>query len=148
MRTLSILLLSSFLVAQEPGPLDLRANLGSDPAARIHLAPPGCWDALVLGSPSPPQEAPDRTIAGATVEVWDLAPRESPRREALAFYLEGLRDRLARSFAAPPPSHGKIELAELVFSDPSSPQKLDLTKVTSMQNRFNRLPPSGSPVRR
>lgn len=148
MRPLPVLLLSSLLVAQEPGPLDLRTDLGCDPAVRIRLAPSGCWDALILGGPLRPQGAPDGAIAGATVEVWDLALRESPRRQAFAFYLEDLRDRLARSFAAPPPSQGQIELAELVFSDPSSPQKLDLTKVTSMQNRFNRLPPSGSPVRR
>ena len=32
-------------------------------------------------------------------------------------------------------------------SDPSQPQKLDLTKVKAMQERFNRLPPNRSTVR-
>jgi hypothetical protein len=34
-----------------------------------------------------------------------------------------------------------------MVSDPSNPQKLDLTRVQSMQERFNRLPPNGSLAR-
>ena len=147
MRALACLLLPALLAAQEPGPaLDLHTELGTDPHARIRLAPPGCWDGLLLGAARPVKPA-RRGVAGATVEVWDLALREAPDRATFGLYLEGLRSRLARGFAAPPPSHGKLELAELVGSDPSSPQKLDLTKVKSMQERFNRLPPNGSPVR-
>jgi hypothetical protein len=34
-----------------------------------------------------------------------------------------------------------------MLSDPSNPQVLDLTKVKSMQDRFNVLPPNGSPLK-
>lgn len=147
MRALPCLLLPTLLAAQEARPLlDLRTELGADPLGRIVLAPPGCWDGLVLGAARSAKPV-RRGAAGATVEVWDLAYRETPGHVAFGLYLEDLRARLSRGFAAPPPSHGKLELAELVGSDPSSPQKLDLTKVKSMQERFNRLPPNGSPVR-
>lgn len=147
MRAFACLLLPALLAAQEPDPiLDLRTELGTDPHARIHLTPPGCWDGLLLGVARPVKPA-RRGVPGATVEVWELALREAPDQATFDLYLEDLRSRLSRGFAAPPPSHGKVELVELVGSDPSSPQKLDLTKVKSMQERFNRLPPNGSPVR-
>lgn len=49
--------------------------------------------------------------------------------------------------AVPPPKHQALELSEIMQNDPSTPQKLDLTKVKSMQDRFNRNPPNGSPVK-
>jgi hypothetical protein len=142
------LLLAPALAAQGPGGwgLDLRTELGTEPTAQIRLAPPGCWDGLLLGATRPVKPA-RRGVAGATVEVWDLADRAALRREAFSLYLGALRDRLSRALTLPPPSHGRIELSELMGSDPSQPQKLDLTKVKSMQDRFNRLPPNGSPVR-
>jgi hypothetical protein len=150
MRLLCCLLFPAFLAAQR-GPLDLSLDLytglGADPLAQICLAPPGCWDGLVAGMATRPPKSTARTPAGATVEVWDLAYRDRPRHEAFGLYLDGLRERLSRAFAAPPPRHGAIELSDLVSSDPSNPQKLDLTKVKSMQDRFNRLPPNGSPVK-
>ena len=149
MRLLCCLLFPAFLAAQEGPvnlPLDLHTDLGTDPLARIHLAPAGCWDGLVLGAAARPARPSPRPPGGATVEVWDLAYRDLPRHEAFGFYLAGLRERLSRAFTAPPPSHGTLELSELVSSDPSNPQRLDLTKVKSMQDRFNRLPPAGSPV--
>ncbi len=81
------------------------------------------------------------------MEVWDLLPPSSPRREAFSLYLGSLRERLSRAFAQPPPKLQALELSEIMLSDPSNPQKLDLTKVKSMQDRFNRLPPNGSPVK-
>lgn len=150
MRLLCCLLFPAFLAAQS-GPvdlsLDLHTGLGADPLAQIRLAPAGCWDGLVAGMAARPAKPAARTPAGATVEVWDLAYRSLPRREAFGLYLDGLRERLSRAFTAPPPSHGALELSDLVSSDPSNPQKLDLTKVKSMQDRFNRLPPNGSPVK-
>jgi hypothetical protein len=80
------------------------------------------------------------------VEVWDLAYPDPPRREAFTLYLQGLKDRLTQAFAAPPPSHGTIELGDIMQSDPSQPQRLDLTRVRSMQDRFNP-PPRVAPVR-
>jgi hypothetical protein len=54
---------------------------------------------------------------------------------------------LSKAWELPLPSHQSLELSEIMLSDPSSPQKLDLTKVKSLQDRFNVLPPNGSPVR-
>ncbi|WP_243382026.1 hypothetical protein [Geothrix alkalitolerans] len=138
-------ILTPFLAAQEVGTLDLRTDLGTDPIVHLRLVHPGCWDSLILHAAPQPLRAPQRGDAGATVEVWDLAYQDTPRREAFNLTLKALRDRLIRAFAAPPPSHGKIELSELVASDPSNPQQLDLTKVQSMQERFNP-PPRTSPA--
>jgi len=146
------LLLPWLLVFQEPEPiqqgtLDLRTELGADPALRIRLAPPGCWDGLLLG-PSPRLAAiHQRRLAEATVEVWDLLPPSSPRREVFGLYLGSLRERLSKAWLAPPPKHQAIELSDIMANDPSTPQKLDITKVKSMQERFNRLPPHGSSVK-
>ena len=151
MRTLTCLLLSSTLAAQAPGPGFERppnygsALLGAHLAASIQLTPPGCWDGLLLGAA---QRPPQRRLGSeATVEVWDLLPPGSPRREAFSLYLGGLQERLSRAFAQPPPKLQALELNDIMQSDPSQPQKLDLTKVKSMQERFNRLPPNGSRVK-
>ncbi|WP_243317570.1 hypothetical protein [Geothrix paludis] len=139
-------ILTPFLAAQEVGTLDLHTDLGTDPIVHLRLVQPGCWDSLVLHAAPRALRTPQRDPAEATVEVWDLAYRDTPRREAFTLTLKALRDRLVRAFAAPPPSHGKIELSELVSSDPSNPQQLDLTKVQSMQERFNP-PPRTPPMR-
>jgi hypothetical protein len=81
------------------------------------------------------------------VEVWDFALRESPRAAAFGFFLGTLRQRLSKAWELPPASHQALELSEFMLSDPSNPQKLDLTKVKSLQERFNALPPNGSPVK-
>jgi hypothetical protein len=145
------LLLASLLAAQGAGgpglSLDLRTDLGSDSMAQVRLTPPGCWDGLLLGAATPPARPWPRRPAEATVEVWDLALRESPRQEAFGLYLGALRKRLSKALELPPPSHQSIELSEFMLSDPSNPQKLDRTRVESMQERFNKLPPNGSPVK-
>ncbi|HEX7552760.1 MAG TPA: hypothetical protein VF378_04355 [Geothrix sp.] len=152
MRTLIGLLLPGLLIAQEPAlvhgaPVGLQRSLGMDPASRIQLAPPGCWDQLLLGSVSRPAPPARRGTAEATVEVWDFALRESPREVTFGFFLGTLRQRLSKAWELPPSSHQALELSEIMLSDPSSPQKLDLTKVKSLQDRFNVLPPNGSPVK-
>ena len=81
------------------------------------------------------------------MEVWDFAPREAPRDGAFGLFLGNLRQRLSKAWELPPASHQALELSEIMLSDPSSPQKLDLTRVKSMQDRFNVLPPNGSPVK-
>jgi hypothetical protein len=113
----------------------------------IQLTPPGCWDQLLLGSIARPTPPARRRPAEATVEVWDFALRESAREATFGFFLGTLRQRLSRAWALPPPSHQALELSEIMLADPSNPQKLDLTKVKSLQERFNALPPNGSPVR-
>ena len=99
MRPLCCLLLASILAAQAPGPgpeglPDHWSALGADPVAGIQLTPPGCWDGLLLGAT--PGTAKRRSGSEATVEVWDLLPPGSPRREAFSLYLGGLRERLSR----------------------------------------------------
>ena len=152
MHLLPCILLPSILAAQEPAPLrelelDLRTELGSDPASGIRLAPRGCWDGLILSAASRPTLPARQRQAEATVEVWDLALRESPRERTFWFFLGDLRNSLSRALELPPPKHQAIELSEFMATDPGAPQNLDLTKVKSMQDRFNRLPPNGSPVR-
>lgn len=153
MRVLFCLLLPVLLTAQgkEAGrnlELDLRTDLGSDPARQLRLAPPGCWDGLLLGTVPRPVKQLRRGVPGATVEVWDLASKDSERAASFALYLEGLKKRLSKAMEVPPPNHGTLELGDFMQSDPTQPQKLDLTKVKSMQERFNQLPPNGSPVNR
>ncbi len=152
MRILIGLLLPGLLTAQEPvpatgSPMALRKSLGVMPDALIQLAPPGCWDQLILGSVFQPAPPARRGLAEATVEVWDVALRESTREAIFGFFLGTLRQRLSRAWELPPASHQALELSEIMLGDPSSPQKLDLTKVKSLQDRFNALPPNGSPVR-
>ena len=150
MRALLRVLLAPALVLHGQSPavisLDLRTALETEPAAGIQLAPRGCWDGLLLGA-ARPLPSPRRGAPGATVEVWDLAYRPAAKAVTFGAYLDSLRERLSQGLAAPPPTHGEIELGEFMYSDPSRPQLLDLTKAKSMQNRFNRLPPNGSPAR-
>ena len=152
MRALTCLLLSCCLAAQEAASIPIRTlemstELGTDPATRIHLAPSGCWNGLILGAAVRPAPPTRRGGAEATVEVWDLLPPSSPRQEAFWLYQTTLRERLSKAWLAPPPSHGFIELGEIMQNNPSEPQKLDITKVKSMQERYNRMPPNGSPVK-
>ncbi|BDU70375.1 hypothetical protein GETHOR_24760 [Geothrix oryzae] len=151
MNALSCLLLPLALAAQEPPALglalDVRTELGGDPMAGIRLAPRGCWDGLLLGSPPRPLPPASRRAPEATVEVWDIALQEPPRHRAFRLFLGDFRARLNRALAIPPFSHGAIELGEFMMSDPSQPQWLDSVKVRSLQERFNRQPPHGSPVR-
>lgn len=151
MRGLICFLLPVFLAAQEPAPgltLDLRTDLGSDSTADLRLVQRGCWDRLILGATVRPVQPARRRAAEATVEVWDWAlPEASQREQSFGLYLDVLQQRLSRAFAVPPPKHQALELSEIMQNDPSTPQKLDLTKVKSMQDRFNRNPPNGSPVR-
>lgn len=132
-------------LGQEASPL-LRRELGRDSLADIRLTTRGCWDGLIGLAPRslPPKRRP---LGEATVEVWDTAPQDGNRAMAFTLYLDTLRQRLSRAFEAPPPGHAAIELGELMLSDPGNPQKLDITRVKSMQERYNRLPPSGSPVK-
>ncbi len=148
---LASLLLAPILAAQGQGSLDLsldlHTELGADPAALIRLAPPGCWDGLFQGLvPRPPTVHP-RRLAEATVEVVDFLPTGWLRRETFLEHQTLFRERLLKAFALPPPKLQSLELSEFMQSDPTQPQKLDLTKVKSMQDRFNRLPPGGSPVK-
>jgi hypothetical protein len=146
------LLLSGLLSAQDlvpvtGSPAELRESPGLTQPPLIQLAPPGCWDQLLLASASRPTPPGRRRPAEALVEVWDFALRESPREVSFSFFLGTLRQRLSKAWQLPPASHQALELSEIMLSDPSNPQKLDLTKVKSLQERFNALPPNGSPVR-
>ena len=145
MRSLLCLLLLSPLAGQGAAghswpDVALRTELGSDSLAQVQLAPSGCWDELLLGAGPRDLQAKQGRTAQATVEVWGIAFRETPREEAFSFQQRSFLKSLARAFEQPPPSHGTIELMALMLSDPGHPEKLDLTKVQSMQDRFNRVP--------
>jgi len=152
MRIPCWLLFAPILAAQVPDPaqalaLDLRTGLGGDSLALIQVAPPGCWEGLLLGTSLRPEQPVQQRTGEASVEVWDLALRESSRNTAFSLYLGTLRQRLSKALQLPPPKHQALELSDIMQSDPSNPQKLDLTKVKSLQDRFNVLPPNGSPVK-
>lgn len=117
--------------------------LGSDPLQQVRLAPPGCWDALVLGS------LRNRPAGrnGATVEVWDFISAEGDRAARFRAQQGDLRQRLLQAWAVPPPTHGQLDLADFMAVAASQPQKLDLGRAKALQDRFNRLPPAGSPVK-
>lgn len=117
--------------------------LGTDPAAQVQLAPPGCWDALVLGT----SRARPAGRGEATVEVWGFLEPEGERASRFRAHAGDLKQRLQRAWTLPPPSHGQLDLADFMAVEASRPQKLDLGRVKALQDRFNRLPPSGSPVK-
>ncbi len=149
MRAILGLLLPLSLAAQGTGvelSLDLHPRLGSDPLAAITLIQSDSWNGLLLGSPTAPLKQSRQTTPGKTVEVWDFALHESPLGMGFRLLRSDLREKLSRAWEAPPVKHQSLELNDFMQSDPSNPQELDLTRVRSMQERFNRLPPSGSPV--
>ncbi len=147
MRLLSILLVCLPLAAQEVAGLPevhpgFRSRFDTDPLTRVQLVTPGCWEGLRLSAARPPLPAPQRRTGQATVEVWDLAYQETPRQEAFSLYRKDLRKSLTRAMEQPPSRHAAIELGELMLSDPAHPERLNLTRVQSMQERFNRPPGS------
>jgi hypothetical protein len=141
------LLLASSLLAQAPEAyvLDLEGHLGDEAASQIQFAPPGCFEGLMVGAlrPTPPKVL---RPGEATVEVWDLALRDDPVQERQRLFLRSLQAHTAQALQFPPPSHGALDLAAFMTSNPARPQLLDLSRVRSLQDRFNRLPPNGSPV--
>jgi len=148
------LLLSLPLSAQAQPPsalrLDFKTFLGRDPLSQIQLNYPGCWDGLLLGAKAPHRITSKRGQAGATVEVWDLLPPESPRQETLRLFRSDLAQRLARAFAAPPADNAQVDLAILMgcVAAQGNAAGVDMTMVQSLQERYNAMPPNGSPVRR
>jgi hypothetical protein len=127
--------------------LDLRTTLGTEPASAITLVPPGIWDGLFLASRAPARPAAKRRgRAEATVEVSDFFLPTNARTEAFRLFAQDLRERIRRGFQAPPPSQGQIELGEFMAADPSRPDASNLGRAQSLQERYNRVPPNGSPV--
>ena len=147
-RALLPLLAALTLGAADPGlRLDLRTPLGSDPAARIVLVPPGLWYGPIRTAQAPVRPpARPRGTPGATVEVLDFLPPSDPRAEAFAGFVLALHQRLAEAFKSPPPDNASVDLGILMATDPDHPEALDPAMVRSLQGRFNALPPSGMPV--
>ena len=150
---------ASVVLAQgQAGPppwLDLSTAIGSDAATQIHLVPTGSWKGLMLSvkSGTAPSNSSTRTTpsrrrrkAEATVEVWDFAlPEESLRHEAFRLFREDLLLDIKRNWPLAPPSHGQIDLA--IRGGDGMGGGTDMAMVQSLQTRFNRLPPNGSPVK-
>jgi hypothetical protein len=152
MRGFLCLLLPMTLAAQAEGlvqgpVLELRTRLGSDPLARIQLAPQGCFLPATAQDPAPKTR---QHTGEATVEVWDFALRdESPREAGFRLFFGDLRQRLSRALAVPLPDHGQTELAILAgcVASQGNTVGVDMIMVQSLQERFNRCPPNGSPAR-
>ena len=144
MKALLMLLLAPALWAQEPGTSTL--GLGTAP---IDLAPPGCRERLLLsltqGATTPKQKPKAskcrRPVPEATVEVWDFAFQETLTHETFRLFQEQLLLSIRENWRFAPPSHGRIDLAIQAGGAGS-----DMKMAQSLQQRFNRLPPNGSPV--
>ncbi|WLT31217.1 hypothetical protein [Geothrix sp. PMB-07] len=152
MRPLPWILAPAFLTAQAPGAmeaptLDVRPQLGIDPAAQIQLVPAGSWAGLMLSVTTQPIHPPAsrrRRVAEATVEVWDVAFRETPRQETFRLFREALIQSLRGIWRLAPPSHSRIDAS--IRAGNGSGAGTDTAMVQSLQQRFNSLPPNGSPV--
>ncbi|MBI1751714.1 MAG: hypothetical protein HY014_11890 [Acidobacteria bacterium] len=151
MHPLPWLLAPVFLAAQGPSAEALalggRPPLGSDPAAQIQLVPTGSWAGLMLSVTAKPALAPPprrRRMAEATVEVWDVAFRETPRQETFRLFREALLQSIRGIWRFAPPSHGRIDAG--IRAGNGSGTGTDVAMVQSLQQRFNSLPPNGSPV--
>lgn len=154
MLRLSWFLTPSLLAAQAPGAapptepaLEARMPLGADPAAQIRLVPPGSWAGLMLSAaakPAAPPASRRRRVAEATVEVWDVAFRESPRQETFRLFREALIQSIRGIWRFAPPSHARIDAG--IRAGDGRGGGTDAAMVRSMQQRFNSLPPNGSPV--
>lgn len=152
MRRLLCLLFPVFLSAQEGGQglgltLNLKTALDEDPTSRIRLAPKGCWEGLLLRSASPSPPARKRKNE-AIVEVWDVAFQETPRQATFRLFRDALLQDIARALALPLASYAQQDLAIIggYVARHGSAAGVDNVVVQSLQNRFNALPPNGSPV--
>lgn len=151
MRPLPWFLTPAFLAAQmpatEPPSLGGRAPLGSDPAARIQLVPAGTWAGLMLSATARPVLAlpSRRRTLEATVEVWDVAFRETPRQETFRLFREALLQSIRSIWRFAPASHARIDAG--IRAGDGRGGGTDAAMVRSLQKRFNPLPPNGSPVR-
>lgn len=159
MRALIALIpLASTLLAQDmPRPrlwLDLSTTISSDPTAKIHLVPDGSWKGMLKSMTSghaasnsriPATPSRRHRRAEATVEVWDFAlPEESLRHESFRLFRGDLLLSIKRNWPFAPPSHGQIDAA---IRGGGNGTGSDMLMVQSLQQRFNRLPPNGSPVK-
>lgn len=132
-------------------------SLGVDPTAEIHLIPSGSLKGLWLRlgaetrdlapdpSSTPTTPARRHRMAQATVEVWDFAlPEEPPRQQTFRLFREVLLLSIKDNWRFAPPSHGHIDAA---IRGGGNGAGADMAMVKSLQQRFNSLPPNGSPVR-
>ena len=147
MKPLVLLLLAPALGAQQP----FTSSLGQEPVTRIDLAPAGCWEGLLLSArqgvsvPSQKPKASERTrIPEATVEILDFAYQETRAQETFRLFREQLLLNIRENWRFAPPSHGRMDLAIRGSGLPGKGN--DLAMVQSLHQRFNRLPPHGSPA--
>jgi len=81
----------------------------------------------------------------ATVEVWAFSFCESPREETFRLFREALLQSLQALWRFTPASHASIDAA--IRAGNGRGGGGDMAMVQSLQQRFNALPPNGSPVR-
>jgi hypothetical protein len=150
--------LASVLPAQDKADsrlwLDLYTTLGSELFEQIYLTPTGCWKGLLMNRtsgtalskpPIPAASSRRRRKAEATVEVWDFAlPEESTRYQGFRLFKEDLLLSIKENWRFAPPTHGQIDAA---IRGGGNGAGSDMAMVQSLQQRFNQLPPHGSPVK-
>lgn len=157
MRIIIALVAFAFALAaqSQAGPhlwLNLNTDIGSDSMAQIRLAPKGCWEGLLLSvaaaaAPQPPAPSSRRgRVAETTVEVWDVVFQETRFQETFRLFRDHLLQSIQQNWQFAPPSHGRIDAS--IRARDGSGAGTDMAMVQSLQQRFNALPPNGSPVRR
>jgi hypothetical protein len=151
-RSVILLSLASSLGAQDPTGtnlhLDLSTDLGSDPTAKVRLVPSGCWAGLMLSATAratPPMPSRRQRVAEATVEVWDIAYHETRSQETFRLFKENLLLSIRAMWRFAPASHGQIDAA--IRGGDGKGGSTDMAMVRSLVQRFNQLPPEGSPVK-
>ncbi len=121
--------------------------MDEDPASRIRLAPKGCWEGLLLSSTSATPPTRKRKNE-AIVEVWDVAFHETPRQTTFRLFRDALLQDIAQALALPLASYAQQDMAIVggYVARHGSGAGVDNVMVQALQNRFNALPPNGSPV--
>lgn len=152
---LVLMSLAPALAAQGQGGLqvglDRHMALGSETPAEIPLTPKGCWEGLLLSvaaATTPHPAAPpsgQRRVAEATVEVWDVVFQETRSQETFRLFRDQLLLSIRQNWRFAPPSHGRIEAG--IRAGDGRGGGTDMAMTQSLQQRFNALPPNGSPLR-
>jgi hypothetical protein len=154
MKPLVFLFLAPALWGQQAQGLSqpFTSPFGQDSFPSLELAPTGRWEGLLLSVTEgaaatvqkPKASKRRRQVPEATVEVWDFAYQEPPAQETFRLFREQLLLSIRSNWRFAPPSHGRIDLA--IRGGGTAGMGSDMAMVQSLQQRFNRLPPSGSPV--
>jgi hypothetical protein len=131
--------------------LNFNTTLGTDPVSQIHLVTPGCWNGLMMATtgtvltsnlPNKKSNSHLHRIPEATVEVRDFLFEEPIDKQTFRLFMKDLLLCIKQNWQFAPATHGQIDAAIRANGGGT-----DMAMVQSLQQRFNRLPPNGSPVK-